>query len=399
MIPKKKNKPGAPEDFVELLKKEEMGKPVSMTQKDVEMANPKMPEEPEMPEAPKFDLEAFAKSEGVSFKALQEFLQSQKQTGIPTMPKPTPLEVAEGSVDMEKIEQDIEDEELEMQQPKKLTFEGVEDFEPIVEKVIETNVGDELEYQIINQNGKPGAVLYGANEQLFWLDDYEQGYNVNGLTFNFADDGTLFFNAEPGMTPEEVAAAMEELIENDDYLQTGDPIVAKFNEIENESYYRWNGADGNMLESYEEGITFFVEYNNGDWLMSAYVGEEQIFKERYADVPSVGDVDYTVEEVKTNILGLILENVEISSQYEFEEEYSPKIGTIFVTGGINNRGDYLSLLNKNGSLSLGLFNASGDYLNSSDVDVEDLAVPGVIDQYIDELISDTDYTEEEDDEN
>lgn len=397
MIPKKKNKPGTPEDFGQLLKKEEMGKPVSMTQKDVDMAKD-MPKPPEMPEPtkPSFDLEAFAKAEGVDFKALQDFLQSQKQTGIPTMPKPTPLEVAEGSVDMEQIEQDIEDEELEMQQPKKLSFEDAEDYEPIIQKVRQNEVGDELQYQVMRIDGQPGAILTGANEQLFWLDDYTEDYTVNGLTFDFADDGTLFFKVDPNMTPEEVAAAMEELIENDDYLQNGDPIQAKFNEIENQSGYSWSGRDG-LLETYEDGVSFFIEYND-DWVLTAYVGDEQVFKETYADVPSVGDIDYTVDEVTTSAFNLVLDTVKVSYQYDFEEEFNSG-GSFFVTEAINQRGDYISLDSRNGNMPrIRLLSASGDVLGTTYVELEDLTNPGVIDQYIDDLILDSDSPEEEDDE-
>jgi hypothetical protein len=118
------------------------------------------------PKQQQFDLEGYAKSENIDFKKLQEFVQSQKQSQIPTMPKPTPLEMAEGSVDMEEIENSIDAEQEEMDAME-------EETNPLYTMLM----GDDESAPVSIKN------IYAVSE------DMVEGVFPNGLQFYVRDTG------------------------------------------------------------------------------------------------------------------------------------------------------------------------------------------------------------------
>jgi hypothetical protein len=144
----------------------EYGLPLEEVQKTYEQTKTPKEPQPQQQIPGDFDLEGYAKSQGIDFKALQEFVQSQKQTQIPTMPKPTPLEMAEGSVDMEEIENSIDAEQEEMDVME-------EETNPLYTMLM----GDDESAPVSIKN------IYAVNESTV------EGVFPNGLQFYVRDTG------------------------------------------------------------------------------------------------------------------------------------------------------------------------------------------------------------------
>jgi hypothetical protein len=150
-------------------------------------------EEPEMPAKPTFDLEGFAKAEGLDMKELQDFIASKKAPKQTAQPKP--------------MTEPVKMEQPEMEEDFGAPIVGLEDEEDTEEEtqqqeVPENFTSEEIEELFSDSNFNWQMLSLGDNEA-FYQTDYETN-STDYIVDIIIKDGEVRFDAYDLLSDEEV---------------------------------------------------------------------------------------------------------------------------------------------------------------------------------------------------